>query len=114
LRFVAGLTLLNSFTWGKSMDNDSASQDSNQNPSLLDPKVNYSWVSGRHSLKFGYECERVWMSVQNTDPLGGSYTFAGGFSRCEVGDRQPRTREFTPAGESYRVFGAALGKRYSR
>jgi hypothetical protein len=28
-RFVAGLTLLNSFTWGKSMDNDSASQDSN-------------------------------------------------------------------------------------
>ncbi len=53
-----------------------------QNPSLLDPKVNYSWVRGRHSLKFGYEFERVWMSVQNTDPLGGSYTFAGGFSKC--------------------------------
>jgi hypothetical protein len=53
-----------------------------QNPSLLDPKVNYSWVRGKHSLKFGYEFERVWMSVQNTDPLGGSYTFAGGFSKC--------------------------------
>jgi hypothetical protein len=53
-----------------------------QNPSLLDPKVNYSWVRGKHSLKLGYEFERVWMSVQNTDPLGGSYTFAGGFSKC--------------------------------
>ncbi|MEK6397419.1 MAG: TonB-dependent receptor, partial [Terriglobus sp.] len=53
-----------------------------QNPALLDPKVNYSWVRGKHSLKLGYEFERVWMSVQNTDPLGGSYTFAGGFSKC--------------------------------
>lgn len=54
-----------------------------QNPALLDPKVNYSWVRGKHSLKFGYEFERIWMSVQNTDPLGGSYTFAGGFSKCQ-------------------------------
>ena len=53
-----------------------------QNPALLDPKINYSWVRGKHSLKFGYEFERVWMSVQNTDPLGGSYAFSGGFSKC--------------------------------
>ncbi len=55
-----------------------------QNPSLLDPKVNYSWVRGKHSLKFGYEFERLWESVQNTDPLGGSFTFAGGFSKCKT------------------------------
>jgi len=53
-----------------------------QNPSLLDPKVNYSIVHRAHSLKFGYEFERLWMPVQNTDPLGGSFGFAGGFSKC--------------------------------
>ena len=53
-----------------------------QNPALLDPKVNYSYTRGRHSLKFGYEFERLWMAVQNTDPLGGSFGFSGGFSKC--------------------------------
>lgn len=53
-----------------------------QNPALLDPKVNYTLVHGKHSLKFGYEFERLWMAVQNTDPLGGSFGFAGGFSKC--------------------------------
>ena len=53
-----------------------------QNPALVDPKVNYSWVRSNHSLKFGYEFERIWMAVQNTDPLGGSFGFAGGFSKC--------------------------------
>lgn len=53
-----------------------------QNPAILDPKINYSYVHGRHSLKFGYEFERLWMAVQNTDPLGGSFSFSGGFSKC--------------------------------
>ncbi len=53
-----------------------------QNPAVLDPKINYSIVRGRHSLKFGYEFERLWMAVQNTDPLGGSFSFSGGFSKC--------------------------------
>jgi hypothetical protein len=53
-----------------------------QNPAILDPKLNYSYVHGAHSLKFGYEFERLWMAVQNTDPLGGSFGFAGGFSKC--------------------------------
>jgi hypothetical protein len=57
-----------------------------QNPSVLDPKVNYSWVHGRHSLKFGYEFERIWMPVQNTDPLGGSFSFGGGYSKCNITD----------------------------
>src|ERR1700678_1086994 len=29
-----------------------------QNPALLDPKFNFTWVKGKHSLKFGYEYER--------------------------------------------------------
>ena len=34
-------------------------------PSLLDPKVNYTWIKGKHSLKFGYEYEHIWMAVKD-------------------------------------------------
>jgi outer membrane receptor protein involved in Fe transport len=49
-----------------------------QNPSVLDPKVNFSWIKGKHSLKFGYEFEYVWMEVEDSNPLYGSFTFSGG------------------------------------
>jgi hypothetical protein len=52
-----------------------------QNPAIFNPKVNYSWIRGKHSLKFGYEFQKVWMDVQDTNPLYGGYTFGGGFSR---------------------------------
>jgi hypothetical protein len=53
-----------------------------QNPALIDPKVNFTWVKGRHSLKFGYEYEHIWMAVEDNNPLYGSYTFGGGYSDC--------------------------------
>ena len=53
-----------------------------QYPSLLDPKVNFSWVKGKHSLKFGYEYEHIWMQVQDSNPLFGSFTYAKGYSVC--------------------------------
>jgi hypothetical protein len=52
-----------------------------QNPSLFNPKVNYSWVLKNHSLKAGYEYQQIWMDVQDTNPLYGGFTFAGGYSR---------------------------------
>ncbi|HEY1768022.1 MAG TPA: TonB-dependent receptor [Terracidiphilus sp.] len=55
-----------------------------QNPALLDPKVNYTWVKGKHSLKFGYEYEHIWMAVNDNNPLYGSYTYAGGYSLCDA------------------------------
>jgi hypothetical protein len=51
-----------------------------QNPALLDPKINYTWVRGRHSFKFGYEYEHIWMAVNDNNPLYGSFTYGGGFS----------------------------------
>ena len=51
-----------------------------QNPALLDPKVNYTWVLGNHSLKFGAEYERVWMAVNDNNPLYGSFSYGGGYS----------------------------------
>jgi hypothetical protein len=53
-----------------------------QDPALIDPKVNYTWVRGNHSLKFGYEYEHIWMAVNDNNPLYGSFTFGGGYSLC--------------------------------
>jgi hypothetical protein len=53
-----------------------------QDPALLDPKVNFTWVKGKHSLKFGYEYEHVWMAVNDNNPLYGSWTYGGGYSTC--------------------------------
>ena len=53
-----------------------------QNPSLLDPKVNFAWVRGKHSLKFGYEYEQMWMAVNDNNPLYGSFTYGSGYSLC--------------------------------
>jgi len=53
-----------------------------QDPALLDPKVNFTWVKGNHSLKFGYEFEHVWMAVNDNNPLYGSFTYGGGYSNA--------------------------------
>ncbi|HEY1730449.1 MAG TPA: TonB-dependent receptor, partial [Terriglobales bacterium] len=51
-----------------------------QNPALLEPKVNFTWAKGNHSLKFGYEYEHVWMAVNDNNPLYGSWTYGSGYS----------------------------------
>jgi hypothetical protein len=56
-----------------------------QDPALMDPKVNYTWVKGQHTLKFGYEYERVWMAVNDNNPLYGSFGYAGGYSTVTGG-----------------------------
>ena len=53
-----------------------------QNPALLDPKVNFTYVKGKHSLKFGYEYEKIWMGVSDNNPLYGSFTYGGGYSNA--------------------------------
>ena len=53
-----------------------------QNPSLADPKLNFTWIKGRHSLKFGYEYEKVWQEIEDSNPLYGSFSYGGGYSKC--------------------------------
>jgi hypothetical protein len=60
-----------------------------QNPAVLDPKINYTWIKGAHSLKFGYEYEHVWMGVLDNNPLYGSFTYGGGYSACAKGTAVP-------------------------
>jgi hypothetical protein len=53
-----------------------------QDPALLDPKVNFTYVKGQHSLKFGFEYEHVWMAVNDNNPLYGAFNYGAGYSTC--------------------------------
>jgi hypothetical protein len=52
-----------------------------QYPEVWNPKLNYTWVSGRHSLKSGYEFQHIATEVQDVNPLYGRDTYNGQFSR---------------------------------
>ncbi len=52
-----------------------------QYPTVFNPKLNYTWLQGRHSLKTGYEYQRVLTEVQDVNPLYGRDSYAGQFSR---------------------------------
>jgi hypothetical protein len=51
------------------------------NPFVVDPKVNYSWLKGHHSFKFGYEYIRESQVVSNFKPVFGADTYGGKFSQ---------------------------------
>jgi hypothetical protein len=52
-----------------------------QNPTSWNPKFNYSMVRGRHSLKAGYEFLAVRTEVLDINPLYGSDTYSGQYSK---------------------------------
>lgn len=56
-----------------------------QYPLVYDPKVNYTLLRGKHSLKMGYEYQWIGTTLQDVNPLYGRDTYAGGFSRYPTG-----------------------------
>jgi hypothetical protein len=52
-----------------------------QYPTVYNPKVNYSWMLGRHSFKSGYEFQHIQTEVQDVNPLYGRDTYGAGFTR---------------------------------
>ncbi|HEY3834955.1 MAG TPA: TonB-dependent receptor, partial [Bryobacteraceae bacterium] len=52
-----------------------------QNPTSFNPKVNYSWIRGRHSIKAGFEFVAIRTEVLDINPLYGADTYAGQFSK---------------------------------
>ena len=52
-----------------------------QYPTVYNPKINYTWTAGAHSLKTGYEFQRIDTEVQDVNPLYGRDTYNGQFSR---------------------------------
>jgi hypothetical protein len=52
-----------------------------QNPTNWDPKVNFSWMKGRHALKFGIEGGIIHTEVMDINPVYGLQAYAGQFSK---------------------------------
>lgn len=52
-----------------------------QYPTVYNPKANYTWLMGRHSLKSGYEFQHIQTEVQDINPLYGLDTYSGQFTR---------------------------------
>ena len=52
-----------------------------QNPTVWDPKVNYSWMKGRHALKVGAEMQIIHTEVMDINPVYGLHGYSGQFSR---------------------------------
>jgi hypothetical protein len=52
-----------------------------QYPEIFNPKLNYTWVTGRHSLKTGYEFQHINTEVQDVNPLYGRDAYTGNFTR---------------------------------
>ena len=57
-----------------------------QYPTLFNPKINYSWIVGRHSLKMGYEYQRILTEVMDVNPLYGRDSYNSKFSGDNFGD----------------------------
>lgn len=52
-----------------------------QNPFVINPRVNYTFIAGRHSLKVGYEYQRINTEISDSHPKYGQDTYGGQFSR---------------------------------
>ena len=60
-----------------------------QNPYVIDPKINYSWLRGAHSLKFGYEYQYIQIADDDFHPKYGNDTYNGAFSAPPKGTPAP-------------------------
>lgn len=63
-------------TWGAQTSNPQF-----QNPFVINPKVNYSWQKGRHSMKYGWEFLSINTEIDDFNPVYGGETFNQGFSQ---------------------------------
>lgn len=52
-----------------------------QNPTIFNPKLNYTWIKSKHSMKFGYEWQGVNTVLNDFNPSYGQDNYAGQFSR---------------------------------
>jgi Carboxypeptidase regulatory-like domain/TonB dependent receptor-like, beta-barrel/TonB-dependent Receptor Plug Domain len=77
--FAGGLTQqsVSGWTaWGRQSSNPQF-----QDPLVWDARLNYSWIRGRHTLKSGYEYQRINTDIDDVHPKYGLDTYSGQFSR---------------------------------
>ncbi len=63
-------------TWGRQNSNPQY-----QNPFVVNTRLNYSWIAGKHTLKSGYEYQAINTEVDDVNPKYGQDAYAGQFSR---------------------------------
>ncbi|MBB5056316.1 hypothetical protein HDF16_000985 [Granulicella aggregans] len=51
-----------------------------QNPTVYNPKVNYTWIRGRSTYKFGYEYQAINTEIDDFNPVYGQDTYNGYYS----------------------------------
>ncbi len=67
---------VNGFTqWGRQNSNPQF-----QNPDVWNPRVNYSTIRGRQTLKFGWEHQRINTEINDLSPVYGQSSYGGRFS----------------------------------
>ena len=77
--FAGGLTQqsVSGWTaWGRQSSNPQF-----QDPLVYNTRLNYSWIAGRHTLKTGYEYQRINTAVDDVNPKYGADSYSGQFSR---------------------------------
>lgn len=52
-----------------------------QDPTVYNPRVNYTFLVGKHSFKSGYEYQRISTNIDDFNPKYGTDTYGGQFSR---------------------------------
>jgi len=56
-----------------------------QNPFVINPKINFTWQTGRQSIKYGWEFLSINTSIDDFNPVYGGETFNQGFSQYGAG-----------------------------
>ncbi len=51
-----------------------------QNPTVFNPKVNFTWVLGKHSVKLGYEFQEIHTEINDFNPSYGQDNYAGQYA----------------------------------
>jgi len=51
-----------------------------QNPTVYNPKVNFTLLRGRNQFKFGYEYQAIYTQIDDFNPVYGEDTYNGGYS----------------------------------
>ena len=77
-----------------------------QNPFVINPRINYTFVAGRHSFKTGYEYQRVNTEIEDFHPKYGQDNYGGQFSSAPA---NPGT--IPPLGTVYNVADFLFGAR---
>jgi hypothetical protein len=90
IRRLSNESVKNFSTWGAQTSNPQF-----QNPFVINPKINYSLLKNRHSMKFGWEYLVINTQVDDFNPVYGGETFSQGFSQDGGGTSDAGAAEAT-------------------